>query len=219
MPGEATKLSTPHTPRAKTYQTLHELDRPIKYTFTGQRVYTYNFSVRDTLTGEPVKGAQVFIFSEPNGNGVANSNITDSMGIAGLDAKGFTPRSWSVSKAQYQNVYGNEVMANREVSLTPLVTRYKVGIFADHGGFTSPSNSLIVDPNHVLTVRATPHKGYVLDRWVYKGMHLDNQPTKSFKIDRDNTSIHAVFKNVQAHGHDAKPENLYDLMYRGQRIG
>ena len=101
----------------------------------------------------------------------------------------------------------------------PLVTRYKVGIFADHGGLTSPSNSLIVEPNAVITVTATPHKGYVLDRWVYKGMHLDNEPTKQFKIDRDNTTIHAVFKNIQAHGHNAKPENLYDFMYQGQRIG
>ncbi len=212
-------MSTPHTPRSKTYQTQHELNRPIRYTATGQRVYEYNFHVVDALTGLPVKGAQVFIFSEPYGDGVANSNITDSLGIAGLDARGFMPRSWSVSKGQYLNVYGNEVMANREVSLMPLVTRYKVGIFADHGGLTSPSNSLIVEPNAVITVTATPHKGYVLDRWVYKGMHLDNEPTKQFKIDRDNTTIHAVFKNIQAHGHNAKPENLYDFMYQGQRIG
>ena len=103
--------------------------------------------------------------------------------------------------------------------MTPLVTRYKVGIFADHGGITNPSNTLVVMPNEVLTVTATPKKGYVLDHWVYKGMHLDNQPTKQFKIDRDNTSVHAVFKNIQTHGHNAKAENLYDFMYRGQRIG
>jgi len=211
-------MSTPHTPRAKTYQTLHELNRPIRYTATGQRAYTYNFSVIDELTGLPVKGVQIFIFSEPYGDGVANSNITDSRGMAGLDANGFTPRSWSVSKSQYRNVYGNMVTANREVSLTPLVTRYKVGIFAGHGGITSPRNSLIVDPNTVLTVTATPKMGYVLDRWVYKGMHLDNEPTKQFKIDRDNTSIHAVFKNIQTHGQENRPENLYDFMYRGHRI-
>ncbi len=218
MPGEATRLISPHIPRAKTYQTEHELDRPIRITDTGQRAYTYNFMVRDTLTGQPVKGAQVFLFSEPNGNRVTTSNITDSMGFAGLDARGFTPRSWSVSKSQYQNVYGNEATATREVSLTPLVTRYRVGIFADHGGLTSPKNTLIVDPNHVLTVTATPKKGFVFDHWVFKGIHLDNQPTKSFKIDRNNLTVHAVFKNIRPHGHDAKAENLYHFMYQGQRI-
>ena len=211
-------MITPHTPRAKTYQTLHELDRPIKYTATGQRAYTYTFMVWDELTGQPVKGAQVFIYSELNGDGVATSNITDSMGFAGLDARDFTPRSWSVSKAQYRNVYGNEVTATREVSLTPLVTRYRVGIFSDYGGMTSPSNSLVVEPNTVITVTATPQKGYVFDHWVYQGFHLDNQPTKQFKIDRNNSKIHAIFKNIQPHGHDAKAENLYDLMYRGKRI-
>lgn len=174
--------------------------------------------VRDELTGLPLEGAQVFIFSEPNGDGVATSNITDSLGFAGLDARGFTPGSWSVSKAQYRNVYGNEVTTTREVALTPLVTRYTVGIFSDYGGMTSPSNSLVVEPNEVLTVTATPQKGYVFDHWVYRGIHLDNQPTKQFKIDRNNSKIHAVFKNTQPHGQENHPENLYDFMYRGQRI-
>ena len=159
-------------------------------------LFGFNFTVTDSVTGNPIQGALCVIYAGLDGTGDADIVYTDSQGIAGIDAKWFVPRSWSVSKAGYLQKTSNNVVSTIQVALNPSTVQYTVRVFAGIGGTTMPSGTLTVDPDTQLTVRATPYTGYTFDYWVYKGENVGATNPLTFIIDRDAITINAVFKEI-----------------------
>jgi len=156
----------------------------------------FNFTVTDAATGNPIQGALCVIYAGLDGTGDADTVYTDSQGIAGIDAKWFAPRSWSVSKEGYLSKLSNTMASIINVALESTAIQYTVRIFAGTGGTTSPIGSLTVASGTQLTVRATPYTGYVFDYWVYKGQNVGSQNPLAFLIDREAITINAVFKEI-----------------------
>ncbi|GAG72956.1 unnamed protein product, partial [marine sediment metagenome] len=100
-------------------------------------LFGFNFSVTDSVTGKPIQGALCVIYAGLDGTGDADTVYTDSQGIAGIDAKWFVPRSWSVSKAGYWQKSSNNVVSSIPVALVPTVIQYTVRVFAGVGGTTA----------------------------------------------------------------------------------
>lgn len=77
----------------------------------------FNFTVTDAATGNPVPGALCAIHAGPDGTGDADTVLTDNQGKAGIDAKWFAPKSWSVSKEGYLTKLSNQMASTINVAL------------------------------------------------------------------------------------------------------
>ncbi|GAH02887.1 unnamed protein product, partial [marine sediment metagenome] len=165
----------------------------------------FNFTVTDAATGAPLEGAFCLIYAGLNGTGEADGVYTDSQGKAGIDARWFVPRSWSVSKEGYLRKVSNDVVSIIQVALESTTIIYTVRIFAGTGGTTDPSGTQTVAPNTQLTVRAIPNSGYDFDHWVFKGQNVGSTNPLTFLIDRDSLTISAVFSEVVTPPPDGEP--------------
>lgn len=153
-----------------------------------------NFTVIDAIRGYPVPGAFCVIHAGIDGTGDADGVYTDNEGKAGIDAKWFVPRSWSVSKEGYLTKISNQMSPIINVALESTTVQYTVRIYTGTGGSTDPSGALIMTPGTRLTVRAIPNSGYAFDRWTYKGQDAGSINPQTFLIDRDGITIIAAFK-------------------------
>lgn len=77
----------------------------------------FNFTITDAATGNPVPGALCAIHAGPDGTGDADTVLTDNQGKAGIDAKWFPPKSWSVLKEGYLTKVSNQMASTINVAL------------------------------------------------------------------------------------------------------